>query len=164
MSTIEQDQEGLRRAIGALTLVARIGALLKLNPDAITADSVEPEIMDALTKRAEARDHAIRASFSEVRAREEAALLRDEVIRLQAALKMKSGVIETIGAMSSDKQVRELVKSSANRLDELEAHCRAYIKEQEIRGPESAHQTDRVAETSGAFIKGICDIVGYHKD
>jgi len=43
----------------------------------------------------------------------------------------------------------------------LLAYCRNHIKEQAITCPETVYQSDRVVESSYAFVEGVCDIVGY---
>lgn len=163
MSTIEQDQEGLRRAIAALSLVARVGTLLKLNPDAITADTVEPDIIRALTKRAEMVDAVLAAGMDAAKAREEAGRLREEVIRLQAALEVKRRVLDGISTISTDKQVRDIAKNSVNRLDELEAYCREFIDVHRITSADQIHQSDSLAEHATEFLQAVCDIIGYAK-
>ena len=53
---------------------------------------------------------------------------------------------------------------SGSDLQELWDHCERFIKEQEIRCPESVYQQDHVIEKAYEFIEKVCEIVGYHKD
>jgi hypothetical protein len=140
-----------------------VGTLLKLNPDAITADTVEPDIIRALTKQSEFAHAALSAERELIAVRSEAGILREEVIRLQAALEAKTKALTSIGKLTSDKQVRDVVKNNVNRLDELEAYCREFIDVHRITSADKIHQSDSLAEHATEFLQAVCDIIGYAK-
>ena len=49
------------------------------------------------------------------------------------------------------------------QMNELHMVCLKFIEDQKITCPETIFQSDRVIENAYAFIKEICDIVGYAK-
>lgn len=46
-------------------------------------------------------------------------------------------------------------------LRKLKAHCKAFVKDQQIWGSECVYQSDRVIENAYQFIDGVCEIVGF---
>jgi hypothetical protein len=135
--------ERLRRDCGEAYQV--IGAGMFLDPVAYTQDDVE-RAMDNLNAAANGapRPHDDLLPWPKPA----------QALQLSAEGCTKPGCCPNPGACEAEAGEQGVAQ-------ELVEHCRQFIRDQGIHGPETIYQCDGVVLNALEFVQGVCDIVGY---